>query len=154
MTRDFVSAKSKLLSGTLRIQAKMQERAERALDNHADADPENLEQTIYALLNVTRSVDKMLDSSLASEARSKDATDCLIEAMRRKVPGFEQLEPSILAEFQRLYARKGEPVVGQAATPVSNVSASGGAGEAPATEPTAVAVERPAPSEAAQLPGQ
>lgn len=105
-TKDFVSQKSKLLAGTLRIQQKLQARAEDALET-ADA-PENIEQSIYALLNVTKSVDKMLSDSLAEEARRKDAIDCLIEAVRRTVPDFEILQPKIMAEFNRLVNAKTE----------------------------------------------
>jgi hypothetical protein len=100
VTKDFVSAKSKLLAGTLRIQAKLQARAEDALESAGE--PENIEQSIYALINVTKSVDKMLESRLADETRRHDAIDKLIEAVRRNVPDFDSLQPRIMADFQRL----------------------------------------------------
>jgi hypothetical protein len=106
VTKDFVSTKSKILQRTLKLQELMQQRVERGFDNAEDVDPENLEQAVYALVNVTKSVDKMLDKSLAEEARRKDAVDCLVEAMRRTVPGFEELQPKIMAEFNRLVAEK------------------------------------------------
>lgn len=102
VTRDFVGAKTKLLAGTLRIQSRLQERVERALDNADDAEPENLTQEVYALLNATKSVDKLLSDRLADEVRTKDAIDCLIEAVRRTVPDFDLLRPKVMAEFQRL----------------------------------------------------
>jgi hypothetical protein len=108
VTKDFVSAKSKLLSGVLRIQQKQQERLERAYENAEDSDPQNLTQELYALVNVTRSVEKMLDSKLAEEARRKDAIDMLVEACRRIVPGWETLEPKIREEFTRLVNNRGE----------------------------------------------
>lgn len=106
-TKDFVSAKTRLMSGMLRIQSKLQERTERALDNAEDAEPENLTQEVYALANVTKSVERMLENQLAEEARRKDQIDCLIEAVRRVVPNFEDLQPHILAEFRKLSQASG-----------------------------------------------
>jgi hypothetical protein len=113
VTKDFVSAKSKLISGMVRLQAKLQERAERVLDNAGDADPENLTQEMYACANLTKTLDKMLDSKLAEDVRRKDAIDCLIEACRRIVPSWESLEVKILQEFQRLVNQKASPAVQQ-----------------------------------------
>jgi hypothetical protein len=121
-TRDFVTAKTKLVSGMMKIQQLQQERVARGYENADDAPPENLAQEVYALTNLTRSVEKMLDSKLAEEARRKDAVDCLIEACRRIVPGWESLEVKIRQEFEKLTAAAkpdaGTRGRGDAATPV------------------------------------
>lgn len=104
-TSDFVSMRSSLVSGTLRIQQRLQERVERALDNADDAEVENLTQEVYALLNATKSVAKMLDNQLAEDARKRDAIDQLLEACRRIVPGWDNLQARVHQEFRRLTAQ-------------------------------------------------
>jgi hypothetical protein len=103
VTSDFVGAKGRILSGLMRLQQILQERV---LKQAEEAETGNFSQELYAYVNATRSLAKLLDVQLAGEARSKDAVDLLVEAMRRKVPGFEVLEPQVLEEFRRLVAAK------------------------------------------------
>jgi hypothetical protein len=103
VTSNFVGAKGRLMTGLMDIQAKLQERVAKAVEG-ADTGP--LSQELYAYINATKSLTKMLDSRLAEEARAQDAVDLLVEAMRRVVPGFEMLEPKVKQEFQRLVAMK------------------------------------------------
>lgn len=103
VTSDFVAGKTKLLSGLLALQAKLQERALLAAQ---DSDIGDASQEVYAYVNATRAAAKMLESDLAEQVRAKDAVDCLIEAVRRVVPHFEQYEVRIRHEFQRLSADK------------------------------------------------
>ena len=90
----------------MKIQAKLQERA---LAQVEDAEYGSFSQEVFAFINATKAVDKMLDSKLAEEARRADAIDCLIEAVRRIVPGFEKMQPKIMAEFKRLVNQKAQP---------------------------------------------
>jgi hypothetical protein len=106
VNKDFITSKSAILSGTIKLHQKLQERVLRAFENADDATPENLTQEVYALVNCTRTLDKMLDSKLAEEARQRDAIDCLIEAMRRTVPNWQELEPKINFEYQKLVNSK------------------------------------------------
>lgn len=105
-TASFIGAKGKLVEGMLRIMQLQQARVERTFQAEGDAPAANLSQELYALVNVTSKVEKMLDNRLAEEARHKDAIDHLIEACRQVVPDWEQLEPRILETFRRIVANK------------------------------------------------
>lgn len=103
-TRNFIGAKGKLVEGMLRIMQLQQARVERGYEAEGDTPPANLSQEVYALVNVTSKVEKMLDSRLAEEARRKDAIDHLISACREVVPNWDTLEPRIRETFTKLVA--------------------------------------------------
>lgn len=101
-TSDFVSMREQLVAGQLRIQQKLQERVENALDDSEGAKVENVTQEIYALTNASKSLVRMLDQQLAEEVRKRDAIDALIEACRRIVPKWSDLETRIRQEFAKI----------------------------------------------------
>jgi len=115
-TQNFIGAKVRIQAGLMELQAIL---LERALAQARDADPGSFSQEIFACVNATKTVLAMLDSSLAEEARQKDAIDALLEAVSRNVPGWETVEPRILADFRRLTAQRtaGQPQPQTAAPP-------------------------------------
>jgi phosphoenolpyruvate carboxylase len=107
---NYVSLKSKMLDGVVKIQRKLEERAAAALDQADTPTAENLTQEMYAFFNATRFTMKELSTDIAAEARNKDAMDVLVEALCRVVPNFEsEFKVKVLEEFKRLMAAKAQP---------------------------------------------
>jgi hypothetical protein len=112
LVKDFVSQKTKMLQGAIRIQQRLEERAALAIDQAATPDGENFVQEMYAYINATKFVNKELSADIASEARNKDAMDLLVEALHRMIPNFEtEFKVKVLEEFKRLMAAKRPPGV-------------------------------------------
>ena len=105
-TQDVIGRKKLIADGLLKMQALLQDRVITSLEDTAGEVSENVTQDIYAYINASNTASKMLDNQLAEQVRRKDAVDCLLQACRRIVPGWEDLELRIKNEFDKLANQK------------------------------------------------
>lgn len=101
-TRRYANQQAKMMEGILKLQSTLMEQVTSLVESGTDFD--NVTQALYALVNVTKTAEKMTANKLAEEARRRDDIDHLMEALARVVPKWNEIKAEVLQEYRKLSA--------------------------------------------------